>query len=82
MAARSSASVLQDSVELVGPLDLVEPYGDGLICVRLGGLGRLVSDELEAKIKPFIGQWVGILRLGDCWSATERTEAGKWRKIA
>jgi hypothetical protein len=82
MAARSSATILRDSVELVGPLELVEPCGDGLIRVSVGGLERLVSDELEAKLRPSIDLWVGILWIDNHWSATERTEDGKWRKIA
>jgi hypothetical protein len=55
-------AVLRESWELVGPLDLVEPYGDGLIHVRVAGLDELVSDELEGKLRPLIGLGMAELR--------------------
>lgn len=67
---RNYPTILKEGRELRGPLDLVEPYDDGLIHIRVAGLDRLVSDELEGKLRPLIGHWVGILRIGR-WCAME-----------
>ena len=69
-------TVLQDGWELRGPLDLVEPYGDGLIHVRVAGLDKLVSDKLKNKLSPLVGHslvghMVSILRIDDRWGCAE-----------
>jgi hypothetical protein len=64
-------TVLKDGFELVGILNAVQPAGDGLVHVSLASLERLVSDELEGKLKRLVGSRVSILRVGDFWGAVK-----------
>ena len=54
--------VLQDFKELVGTLEDVQPWEDGLVKVRIGGVDRLVPDELQPKLMNLRGRFVSILR--------------------
>ena len=54
--------VLQDFKELVGTLEDVQPWEDGLVKVRVAGVDRLVPDELQSKLTSLRGRFVSILR--------------------
>jgi|GEM_PF-4215963 len=54
--------VLQELKELVGTLEDVQPWEDGLVKVRVAGVDRLVPDELQPKLTSLRGRFVSILR--------------------
>ena len=70
-------TILQDDFEVIGLLDKVEAYGDGLVYVRIAGFDKLVSEDLEGKLRKMIGKHVSILRLGDRWSAAGDDQAAE-----
>lgn len=59
---RSAPTLLRDLRELVGDLEDVQPWEDGLVHIRVAGLDRLVPDELEAKLNALRGRSVSVLR--------------------
>ncbi len=61
--AGSAVELLRDHRELRGTLEDIQPADDGLICVTVAGLRRLVPEELESELQPLRGRFVSILRL-------------------
>jgi len=70
-SVRIPPHVLQPLHELVGILEVAEPVGGGLVKVRIAGLERLVSDELEGRLGALEGKEVSILRTMKGWTAVE-----------
>lgn len=64
-------TLIRDGWKLVGILDKLQPYGDGLVQIRVAGLDRLVPDELEAKLTALRGRFVSVLRVESYFGVVE-----------
>lgn len=56
---------------LWGPLESIEPAGDGLILVRVGGLDRLLPEDLASRLQSLLGKAVNIAHIGDRYGVGE-----------
>jgi len=63
------APLAKDGCELVGVLEGIQPIGDGLLQIRIGGLERCVPEEMELQLRPLVGRKTSILRIGQRYSA-------------
>ena len=54
--------ILRDGKELVGILEDVRPFGDGLQYVKIAGLERLIPEEVN--LDGMKGKRISILRIG------------------